>query len=75
MLAEVSFDQNYTGFPIVLVHWYDYYSKRSPTKYDCPHMKFVNAYDVIPFNSIAGLVHMVERFDSKNEFFVNKFIF
>jgi hypothetical protein len=60
---------------IALVHWYDYHSKRSPVKYECPHMKLVNYYDVIPFNSIVGVIHMVKRFDHQNEFFVNKFYF
>lgn len=76
MIAEVSFLPNYHPIlPIVLVHWYDYYSKRHPIKYECPRMKLVNQYDIIPFDSIAGLVHMVKRFDHENEFFVNKFQF
>ncbi|CAB4414542.1 unnamed protein product [Rhizophagus irregularis] len=75
MLAEISFLPNHPILPIVLVHWYDYYSKQHPIKYKCPHMKFVNKYDVIPFNSIVGLAHVVKRFDFENEFFVNKFIF
>ncbi|CAB4414547.1 unnamed protein product [Rhizophagus irregularis] len=61
--------------PIALIHWYDYYSKRYPIKYECLHLKFVNSYDVIPFNSIVGLVHIVKWFDHQNEFFVNKFYF
>ena len=75
MLAEISFSFNHSVLPVVLVCWYDYCSKRHPLKYECPHMKLVNHYDVILFNSIAELVHMVERFDFKNEFFVNKFLF
>ena len=74
MLAEISFSFNHSVLPVVLVCWYDYCSKRHSLKYGCPHMKLVNHYDVILFNSIAGLVHMVERFDFKNEFFVNKFL-
>lgn len=39
-------------------------------------MKLVNQYDIIiPFNSIAGLIHMIKKFDHENEFFVNKFQF
>jgi hypothetical protein len=75
MLAEISFLPNHPVYPIVLVHWYDHYSKRHRIKYECPHMKLVDQYDVIPFNSIAGLIHMVKRFDYENEFFVNKFQF
>ncbi|CAG8754042.1 624_t:CDS:2, partial [Rhizophagus irregularis] len=30
MLAEISFLPNHPILPIVLVHWYDYYSKRHP---------------------------------------------
>ncbi|PKC54353.1 hypothetical protein RhiirA1_477471, partial [Rhizophagus irregularis] len=32
MLAEISFLLNHPILPIVLVHWYDYYSKRHPIK-------------------------------------------
>ncbi|PKC61287.1 hypothetical protein RhiirA1_466766 [Rhizophagus irregularis] len=59
IIAEILFLPNYYPiFPIVLVHWYDYYSKRHSLKYGCPHMKLVNQFDIIPFNSIAGLIHM-----------------
>jgi len=75
MLAEILLSSNCSPLPIVLVHWYDYYSKRHPIKYECSHMKLVNCYDVIPFNSIIGLVHIVKRFNYENEFFVNKFLF
>ena len=43
--------------------------------YKCPHIKFINHYDLIPFDSIASLVHMVKWFDFENEFVVNKFLF
>jgi hypothetical protein len=73
MLAEISLSSS--TFPIALVHWYDYYSRRYPKKYECLHMKLVDQYDVVPFDSIVGLVHIVKRFDYQNEFFVNKFLF
>ncbi|UZO18094.1 uncharacterized protein OCT59_009415 [Rhizophagus irregularis] len=73
MLAEIILSSS--TLPIALIHWYDYYSKRYPKKYECPHLKFVNSYDVVPFNSIVGLVHIVKRFYYQNEFFVNKFYF
>ena len=44
MLAEILFLPNHPILLIVLVHWYDYYSKWHPIKYECPHMKFVNKY-------------------------------
>jgi hypothetical protein len=75
MLVEVSLFSNHPSLFLALIHWYDYHSKRYPTKYECPHMKLVNHYDLIPFDSIASLVHMVKQFDFENEFFVNKFIF
>ncbi|UZO18008.1 uncharacterized protein OCT59_009336 [Rhizophagus irregularis] len=67
MLAEIILSSS--TLPIALIHWYDYYSKRYPKKYECPHLKFVNSYDVVPFNSIVGLVHIVKRFNYQNEFF------
>ncbi|GET52121.1 hypothetical protein RhiirA1_478287 [Rhizophagus irregularis] len=34
--------------------------------YKCSHMKFVNHYNLISFESIAGLVHMVKRDSIEN---------
>jgi hypothetical protein len=73
MLAEILLSSS--TLPIALIHWYDYHSKRHPIMYECPHMKLVSCYDVVPFDSIAGLVHVVKRFNYQNEFFVNKFYF
>ena len=75
MLVEVSLFPNHPPLSLALIHWYDYYSKRFPMMYECPHMKFVNHYDLIPFDSIAGLAYVVKRFDYENEYFVNKFLF
>ncbi|EXX77681.1 hypothetical protein RirG_021600 [Rhizophagus irregularis DAOM 197198w] len=75
MLVEVSLFPNHPPLSLALIHWYDYYSKRFPIMYEYPHMKFVNHYDLIPFDSIAGLAYVVKRFDYENEYFVNKFLF
>ncbi|CAB5365802.1 unnamed protein product [Rhizophagus irregularis] len=76
ILAEISLlPNNHPTFPIAFIRWYDYCSKQHLTKYGCSHMKLINSYDIIPFDSIVEVVHMVKRFDYQNEFFVNKFIF
>lgn len=34
MLVEVSFLPNHPTLSLALIHWYDYHSKRHPTKYE-----------------------------------------
>ncbi|CAB4431646.1 unnamed protein product [Rhizophagus irregularis] len=62
ILAEISLlPNNHPTFPIALIRWYDYCSKRHLTKYGCSYMKLINSYDIIPFDSIVEVVHMVKR--------------
>ncbi|CAB4431417.1 unnamed protein product [Rhizophagus irregularis] len=59
ILAEISLlPNNHPTFPIALIRWYDYCSKRHLTKYGCSYMKLINSYDIIPFDSIVEVVHM-----------------
>lgn len=72
MLAEVLTDPLLN---LALVQWYDFKSKRHPYLYGCPHLKLVELYNFVTIESIEGVVHIVPRFDKKNEYFVNKYIF
>jgi hypothetical protein len=60
---------------IALVQWYDFKSKKHPFLHGCPHLKFIELYNFVAIESIQGVVHIVPRFDKKNEYFVNKHIF
>jgi hypothetical protein len=72
LLAEVLTDP---PLNLALVQWYDFKSKKHPYLYGCPHLKLVELYNFVTIESIEGVVHIVPRFDKKNEYFVNKYIF
>ncbi|RHZ46508.1 hypothetical protein Glove_618g2 [Diversispora epigaea] len=66
---------NKSPFHLALVQWYDFKSKKTPFVYSCPLLKLVKIYNFIEIEAIEKIVHIVPRFDTKDEYFVNKFIF
>ncbi|RHZ48105.1 hypothetical protein Glove_558g4 [Diversispora epigaea] len=66
---------NKSPFHLALVQWYDFKSKKTPFVYGCPLLKLVEIYNFIEIEAIEEIVHIVPRFDTKDEYFVNKFIF
>ena len=74
MITEVILP-NKSPFHLALVQWYDFKSKKTPFVYDCPLLKLVEIYNFIEIEAIEEIVHIVPRFDTKDEYFVNKFIF
>ena len=72
MLAEVL---TKPPLNLALIQWYDFKSKRHPYLYGCPYLKLVEMYNFVAIESVQSVVHIVPRFDKKNEYFVNKYIF
>ncbi|RHZ48914.1 hypothetical protein Glove_536g14 [Diversispora epigaea] len=60
---------------LALVQWYDFKSWNTPFVYGCPWLGLVEKYNFIEIEVIEEIVHIVPRFDKKNEYFVNKYIF
>ncbi|RHZ85961.1 hypothetical protein Glove_58g88 [Diversispora epigaea] len=60
---------------LALVQWYDFKSRNTPFVYGCPWLELVEKYNFIEIEAIEEIVHIVPRFDKKNEYFVNKYIF
>jgi hypothetical protein len=60
---------------LALVRWYDFKHQGNPYFYECPRLKLTKIYSFIDVESIQDIVHIVPRFNSDNEYFVNKFIF
>jgi hypothetical protein len=60
---------------LVLVQWYDFKLEKTPYKYGCAYMKLVEIYNIIEIEAIYDIVHIIPRFDKKNEYLINKFIF
>jgi len=58
-----------------LIRWYDFKSQRSPFFYECPRLKLTEIYTFIDIKAIKDTEHIVPRFNSNNEYFINRFIF
>ena len=60
---------------LALIQWYDFKSKRYSYLYGYPHLELIELYNFVSIESIEGVMHIVPRFNEKNEYFVNKYIF
>ncbi len=70
--------EGYLSSDLALVRWYDFCYKNNPArlyKYDCPLLQITNTYNVVPVESIIELVHIVQRAERQNEYFVNVYMF
>ncbi|RHZ80517.1 hypothetical protein Glove_134g23 [Diversispora epigaea] len=59
---------------LALVQWYDFKFQKNSYLYNCPLLKLVELYNLIPIETIDNIVHIIPRFDKDNEYFVNKYI-
>ena len=50
-------------------------SQSNPYLYECVRLKLVEIYNFVDIKAIQDIVHIISRFNSNNEYFVNKFIF
>ena len=57
-----------------MVCWYNIVPNE-PEKYSYPHLYYTKEYNIIPIESIEQEVHIVLRFDKKNLFLLNKYMF
>ena len=60
---------------LALIQWYDFKYQNRPYLYECSRLKLTEIYNFIDIESIQDIVHIIPRFNSNNEYFVNKFIF
>jgi len=67
-------DQN-IPLNLALIQWYDFKYESQPFLYGCPLLELTEIYNFIDIEAIQNIVHIVPRFDKRNEYFVNKFIF
>ena len=61
-------------YELALVHWYDIHLAE-PDLYGCPQLYYTEEYNTIPVGSINQEVHIVPRFDKRNQFLLNKYMF
>ena len=73
MLINIEIDDY--SFDLALVQWYDFRYAQQLYKYDCPLLQITNTYNVVPIESIIELVHIIQRAERPNEYFVNIYMF
>ena len=74
LIATIKIIERNTTLNLALIQWYDF-KKSNPYCYGCPRLKLINHFNFIDIEAIEDIVHIVPRFNSNNEYFVNKFIF
>lgn len=60
---------------LALIQWYDFKYPSNPYLYGCSRLELTKIYNFIDIEAIQDIVHIIPRFNSNNEYFVNKFIF
>jgi hypothetical protein len=59
---------------LALIQWYDYKLLTYPYLYGCSRLKLTEFYNFIDIEAIQDIVYIIPRFNSNNEYFVNKYI-
>lgn len=74
MIAKIDVKENNASLNFALIQWYDFKSQNQPYLYGCPRLELTEIYNIIDIEAIQDVVHMISRFNSVNEYFVNAFI-
>ena len=72
---EILIEKGSPPLNLALIQWYDFKSQKNPYMHGCPHITLKNLYNFVPIETIQNIIHIIPRFNSINEYFVNKFIF
>lgn len=59
---------------LALIQWYDFKDQSKPYLYGCSRLELTEIYNFIDIEAIQDIVHIIPRFDSNNDYLVNKFI-
>ncbi|RHZ77311.1 hypothetical protein Glove_181g55 [Diversispora epigaea] len=73
LMAKIEIEEK-PPLNLALVQWYDFKFEKNSYLYNCPLLKLVELYNLIPIETIDNIVHIIPRFDKDNEYFVNKYM-
>ncbi|RHZ86160.1 hypothetical protein Glove_54g87 [Diversispora epigaea] len=73
LMAKIEIEEK-PPLNLALVQWYDFKFEKNSYLYNCPLLKLVELYNLIPIETIDNIVYIIPRFDEDNEYFVNKYI-
>ncbi len=74
-MVKIDLEDQNAPLNLALVQWYDFKFQDLPYVHECSLLKLTEIYNIIDIEAIQDIVHIVPRFDKRNEYFVNKFIF
>jgi len=60
---------------LALIQWYDFKYQNHPYLYGCSRLKLTEFYNFVDVGTIHDIVHIISRFNSDNDYFVNEYIF
>jgi hypothetical protein len=78
MLCSIEIPRKKLTLDLALIQWYDFKIQTTIEKlykFGCPWLRRLDIFDFVLTDSISNLVHIVQRFDKENEYFVNIFMF
>jgi len=74
LILNISSEFNGLNENVALVNWYHFLFQNHPNKF-YKYLKLLAEHNIIPLESIIEEVQIIKRFDCKNEFLVNRFLF
>ncbi|RIA93981.1 hypothetical protein C1645_818632 [Glomus cerebriforme] len=75
LIVKIDIKEQNTLLNLALIQWYDFKSQSQPYLYGCPLLELTDIYNFIDIEAIQDVIHIIPRFDSINEYFINKYIF
>jgi hypothetical protein len=75
LIVKIEIEERNIPLNLALIRWYDFKSQSHPFLYGCSRLELTKIYNFIDIEAIQDIVHIIPRFNSNNEYFVNKFIF
>ena len=75
LIVKIEIKEQNTSLNLVLIQWYYFKSESHTFLYRYSRLELTEIYNFIDIETIQDIVHIIPRFNSNNEYFVNKFIF
>jgi hypothetical protein len=73
-MVKIDIKEQNISLNLALIQWYDFRYKNKPYVYGCSLLKLTEIYNFIEIEAMQDIVHIIPRFNSSNEYFVNKYI-
>ena len=75
LIAKIEIEKEKPSLNLALIQWYDFKSQSQPYYHRCSRLQIKELYNFIEIEAIQDIIHIISRFKSKNEYFLNNYIF